>query len=136
MTDRTMVSKWLADYEAAWRAPGTEGLAGIFTSDATYLHSPYEKPIVGLDEISRTWDEERDGPDEVLPSVPAFLPSTALLQWYAPRSAMGTRSGWSTATCGSYGCATTVAAIGSRSGLTGQGVPILPATTPRKRSLI
>lgn len=64
MTDRARVSRWLADYEAAWRAPGTEGLAGIFADDATYLQSPYEEPVVGLDAIRRMWDEERDGPDE------------------------------------------------------------------------
>lgn len=51
MTDRAMVSRWLAGYEAAWRAPGTEGLAGIFADDATYLHSPYEEPVAGLDSI-------------------------------------------------------------------------------------
>src|ERR1700727_690256 len=125
MTDRAMVSKWLADYEAVWRAPGTEGLAGIFTSDATYLHSPYEKPIVGLDAISRMWDEERDGPDEM------FTLSTGILAVDGPVT--GTRSGWSTATSGSCGCATTAAAIGSRSGLTGPDVPIPPATILRRR---
>ena len=40
MTDRAMVSRWLAGYEAAWRAPGTEGLTEIFTGDATYRLSP------------------------------------------------------------------------------------------------
>jgi ketosteroid isomerase-like protein len=65
MTDRVMVGRWLAAYEAAWRAPGTEGLAGIFTDDATYRQSPYEEPVVGLDAIRRMWDAERDGPDEV-----------------------------------------------------------------------
>jgi ketosteroid isomerase-like protein len=65
MTDRVTVSRWLAGYEAAWRAPGTTALAGIFTEDATYLHSPYEEPIVGLDAIRRMWEEDRDGPDEV-----------------------------------------------------------------------
>ncbi len=65
MTDRATISRWLADYEAAWRAPGTEDLAGIFTSDATYRHSPYEEPVDGLDAIRRMWDEDRDGPDEV-----------------------------------------------------------------------
>jgi ketosteroid isomerase-like protein len=63
--DRAMVSRWLAGYEAAWRAPGTEGLAGLFTSDATYLQSPYEQPVSGLDAIKRMWEEERAGPDEV-----------------------------------------------------------------------
>jgi len=65
MTDRARVRQWLADYEAAWRAPGTEDLARIFTADATYLQSPYEQPVTGLDAIRRMWDEERERPDEV-----------------------------------------------------------------------
>jgi ketosteroid isomerase-like protein len=65
MTDRATVNRWLAGYEAAWRAPGTEGLAGIFTQDASYRHSPYEQPAVGLDAIRRMWEQDRDGPDEV-----------------------------------------------------------------------
>jgi ketosteroid isomerase-like protein len=65
MTDRAMVRRWLAGYEAAWRAAGTEGLAAIFTDDASYRHSPYEEPAVGLDAIRRMWDQDRDGPDEI-----------------------------------------------------------------------
>ena len=65
MTDRAIVRRWLAAYEAAWRAPGTEGLAGIFTDDASYLQSPYQEPVAGLAAIRLMWDEERDGPDEV-----------------------------------------------------------------------
>ncbi len=65
VTDRAMVSRWLAGYEAAWRAPGTGGLAVLFTADATYLQSPYEQPVTGLPAIGRMWDEEREGPGEV-----------------------------------------------------------------------
>ena len=65
MTDRAAVSRWLAGYEAAWRAPGTESLAGIFTDDASYRQSPYMEPVVGLDAIRRMWEEEREAPDEV-----------------------------------------------------------------------
>ena len=65
MTDRAGVNRWLADYEAAWRAPGTEALAALFTSDATYLQSPYQRPVAGLDAIRRMWEDEREGPDEV-----------------------------------------------------------------------
>jgi ketosteroid isomerase-like protein len=65
MTDRTAVSRWLAGYEAAWRAPGTAALAGIFTREATYRQSPYEEPVVGLEAIGRMWDEERASPDEI-----------------------------------------------------------------------
>ena len=73
MTDRVMVSRWLAGYEAAWRAPGTEGLAGLFTGDATYLQSPYERPITGLDAIKRMWEGEREGPDEVFTMATEIL---------------------------------------------------------------
>jgi ketosteroid isomerase-like protein len=65
VTDRASVSRWLAGYEAAWRAPGTGDLARLFTGDATYRQSPYEQPVIGLDAIKRMWDEEREGPDEV-----------------------------------------------------------------------
>ena len=65
MTDRNCVREWLAGYEAAWRAPGTAGLARLFTEDATYLQSPYQPPVTGLDAIGRMWETEREGPDEV-----------------------------------------------------------------------
>jgi SnoaL-like domain len=73
MTDRAVVSRWLAGYETAWRAPGNGGLARIFAADATYLRSPYERPVIGLDAIRRMWDEERDGPDEVFTLVTDIL---------------------------------------------------------------
>ena len=73
VTDRGTVSRWLAGYEAAWRAAGTGGLAGLFTSDATYLQSPYEAPVTGLDAIGRMWEDEREGPDE------AFTLATEIL---------------------------------------------------------
>ena len=56
---------WVAAYERAWRAAGTDGLADLFTEDAQYLLTPYDQPLVGLDAIGNFWDEERDGPDEV-----------------------------------------------------------------------
>ena len=65
VTDRALVSRWLAGYEAAWRSPGTASLADLFTADASYLQSPYELPVTGLDGIARMWDAEREGPDEV-----------------------------------------------------------------------
>jgi len=65
VTDRAMVSRWLAGYEAAWRTPGTEGLTSLFAGDAIYLQSPYEQPVTGLEAIRRMWEEERESPDEV-----------------------------------------------------------------------
>jgi ketosteroid isomerase-like protein len=63
--DRKSVGQWLMGYEAAWRAPGTNGLAALFTSDAVYSQGPYEQPVTGLDAIKRMWEEEREAPDEV-----------------------------------------------------------------------
>jgi ketosteroid isomerase-like protein len=65
MTDRTTVRRWLVGYEAAWRAPGTDSLTGLFTGEATYLQSPYEQPVAGLDAIRQMWEATREGPDEV-----------------------------------------------------------------------
>jgi len=65
VTDRTAVHRWIADYERAWRTSGTDGLSALFSTDATYAHSPYEEPIVGIPSIAKMWEEDRDGPDEV-----------------------------------------------------------------------
>jgi ketosteroid isomerase-like protein len=73
VTNRATVSRWLAGYEAAWRAPGTDGLAGLFTADATYLQSPYAQPVTGLAAIKRMWEDEREGPDEVFTLVTEIL---------------------------------------------------------------
>jgi SnoaL-like domain len=63
--DREHVARWIAAYEDAWRAPGTDALAGIFTLRSTYLQGPYEELVVGLPAIARMWEGERAGPDEV-----------------------------------------------------------------------
>ena len=63
--DHGTVTRWVTAYETAWRTPGTAGLVDLFTPDATYLHSPYEDPIVGLDQIGRMWEDEREGADEI-----------------------------------------------------------------------
>lgn len=63
--DREGLTGWIAAYERAWRTPGTEALATIFTAEATYRQGPYRQPIIGLPAIARMWEDERDGPDEV-----------------------------------------------------------------------
>jgi hypothetical protein len=63
--DRDRVAAWVDAYERAWRAPGVAGLVDIFTPEAVYLQGPYREPVVGLPAISRMWDAQRDGPDEI-----------------------------------------------------------------------
>ena len=64
MLDRNRVQAWIARYEQAWRSPGTDSLAELFTTDATYQVAPFEPPIIGLDAIAEMWEAERSGPDE------------------------------------------------------------------------
>ena len=62
--DRAQLTDWIAGYERAWRTPGTDSLAELFTEDASYSTAPYESPHRGLDAISEMWEAERLGPDE------------------------------------------------------------------------
>jgi hypothetical protein len=62
--DRAQLADWLARYESAWRSPGTEALAGLFTPDATYSTAPYETTHRGLEAIARIWEAERPAGEE------------------------------------------------------------------------
>ncbi len=62
--DRRAVEEWVEGYERLWRTPGTGGLADLFQPDATYLPSPWARPVTGVDGIAQFWDAERDGADE------------------------------------------------------------------------
>jgi len=62
--ERTSVEAWIAGYERAWRSPGVDRLAELFTADSSYLPSPWSQPVEGLEAIGRFWDAEREGPDE------------------------------------------------------------------------
>jgi hypothetical protein len=63
--DHAGLLDWIRRYEEAWRTPGTDVLAGVFTADAVYRNSPYSRPIEGLDAVAEAWEAGRDGPDEV-----------------------------------------------------------------------
>ena len=62
--DRVQLTEWIAAFERAWRTPGTEVLAELFTEDASYSTAPYENPHRGLEAIAAMWEGERFGPDE------------------------------------------------------------------------
>jgi SnoaL-like domain len=63
--DRPDLERWIADYERAWRTPGTEPLEALFVAEATYKNAPYEPPYRGRDAIAEMWERERTSPDEV-----------------------------------------------------------------------
>jgi hypothetical protein len=62
--DRAAVEHWVESYERLWRTPGSEGLADLFAQHATYLPSPWARPLEGLDAIELFWEAEREGPNE------------------------------------------------------------------------
>jgi catechol 2,3-dioxygenase-like lactoylglutathione lyase family enzyme len=64
LVGREDVQAWLDAYERAWRRAGTASLGELFTEDAIYRQSPYERPLAGLEEIGEMWEAEREGPDE------------------------------------------------------------------------
>lgn len=62
--ERAVVQRWVEGYERAWRTAGTDELTRLFAPDATYLVSPWARPVEGLAAISELWESERAGPDE------------------------------------------------------------------------
>jgi hypothetical protein len=66
---RAQLSKWLADYERAWRTEGTDALGELFSSEASYSTTPYAKPHLGLDAIKEMWEEERLTHEEIFTMV-------------------------------------------------------------------
>jgi uncharacterized protein (TIGR02246 family) len=62
--DRAQLADWVERYEEAWRAPGTEALAELFTEEASYSTAPYSEPHHGIDAIREMWDAERSADQE------------------------------------------------------------------------
>lgn len=57
--DRDALSRWAGAYERAWRAPGVRALDGLFTEEATYRTSPFERPFRGITAIREMWEAGR-----------------------------------------------------------------------------
>jgi ketosteroid isomerase-like protein len=62
--ERAVAQQWVEEYERIWRTAGTDDLSRLFSPDATYLVSPWARPVEGLAAISELWESERDGADE------------------------------------------------------------------------
>jgi hypothetical protein len=62
--DSRAVEQWVDRYELCWRRPGTDQLVELFLPGATYLPSPWARPLDGIREIAEFWESEREGADE------------------------------------------------------------------------
>ncbi len=88
------VAAWVAAYERAWRSPGTDQLARLFTEGASYLMSPWAEPVRGLSAIGGLWEAERVSPDEVFTlssEVVAVDGAAAVVRAVVEYAASGTR---------------------------------------------
>ena len=56
--DRQVVSRWVDDYERAWREGDADAVERLFTENATYRRSPYEPSVIGHDGIKAFWLED------------------------------------------------------------------------------
>lgn len=63
--DHAQLTRWVADYEAAWRSEGTESLHRLFSPEASYSTGPYERSHLGIDSIAEMWEAERQDHDEI-----------------------------------------------------------------------
>lgn len=62
------VQTWLERYVEAWRTYDAEQVGSLFSADAEYRYHPWDAPLVGREEIVRSWlapegtDSSRDEP--------------------------------------------------------------------------
>jgi ketosteroid isomerase-like protein len=62
MLARATVDAWLAAYVEAWKSYDPVAIGNLFSEDAVYRYSPYDKPLQGRDAIVASWLEQRDLP--------------------------------------------------------------------------
>jgi ketosteroid isomerase-like protein len=62
--NRAAVESWIAGYELAWRTPGTDSLAELFTPDVSYAQSPWGPVVYGLGALAEFWEANRVSADE------------------------------------------------------------------------
>jgi hypothetical protein len=62
--ERATLEKWISHYEKVWRTPGTDRLGELFADEVSYLASPWEQPMQGLEDLATFWELQRDGADE------------------------------------------------------------------------
>jgi ketosteroid isomerase-like protein len=59
---RDDVQGWLDRYVEAWRTYDPAQIGALFSDDAEYRYHPWDAPLVGRDEIVRSWVEP-EGPN-------------------------------------------------------------------------
>lgn len=58
MIDREAVTRWVGNYERAWREDDADAVETLFTENAEYRRSPYEPSETGHEAIKAFWLED------------------------------------------------------------------------------
>ena len=61
---------WLDRYIEAWRTYDREQIGDLFSEDASYRYHPQDEPILGREEIVKSWLGESDNEDASEPDEP------------------------------------------------------------------
>ena len=56
------MAAWIDAYVQAWATNSPEDIARLFSEDATYSYSPFDKPVQGRDAIVESWLKNPDAP--------------------------------------------------------------------------
>jgi ketosteroid isomerase-like protein len=56
--DREVVTRWVGEYERAWREDDADAVETLFTETAAYRRSPYEPSETGHEAIKAFWLED------------------------------------------------------------------------------
>lgn len=62
MLDAAIVSTWLDHYVRAWKSYNPEDIGALFSEDAVYYYTPFDKPLIGRVAIIESWLAEQDAP--------------------------------------------------------------------------
>ena len=60
--DTEALTRWLADYVAAWKSYDRGAIGALFSEEATYRYHPSDDPIRGVGAIVDSWLDEPDPP--------------------------------------------------------------------------
>jgi SnoaL-like domain len=71
--ERSEAQRWLERYVEAWRSNDATIIEGLFSKDVSYRYHAYDEPIVGRDELVRSWLESPDDPDSWEASYTPFV---------------------------------------------------------------
>ncbi len=83
--DNEQLTQWLSSYGAAWIARDPDASALLFSEEATYCESPFEKCLTGREAIRRYWlDVPRNQSHITFTSdVLALADGQGIVHWHA-----------------------------------------------------